>query len=178
MRPSESFVAQPIRSLQTMLLVLSQDDPRLPVVIPDGIYGPSTMQAVATFQRLYGMPATGVTDQATWDRIVVVYEPAIIRVGKASPIEALLEPGQVISKGERNPYMFLTQAMLAQLSEDYTYIPRPEMSGILDDDTSESLLAFQELAGLPATGLLDRISWMHLVNHFALNAHNNGKQYS
>ena len=40
MRPAESFIEQPVRSLQTMLRVLAEDDQRLPTVVPDGIYGP------------------------------------------------------------------------------------------------------------------------------------------
>ena len=45
MRPEASFIEQPVRSLQTMLRVISQDDSRYPAVIPDGIYGPDTMHA-------------------------------------------------------------------------------------------------------------------------------------
>ena len=58
MRPGESFVEQPIRSLQTMLRVIAEDDRRLPIIIPDGIYGPSTMVAVTAFQRREGIPIT------------------------------------------------------------------------------------------------------------------------
>ena len=36
MRPAESFVSQPVRSLQTMLRVLAEDDPRLPTVVLTG----------------------------------------------------------------------------------------------------------------------------------------------
>ena len=172
MRPNESFVAQPVRSLQTMLRVIAQDDPRLPTVTPDGIYGPTTTNAVASFQRLYGIPSTGVTDQATWDQIVVVYEPALVRVGKAEPIEILLEPGQIIVLGERNPYIYLTQAMLSQLSNQYTLIPPVALTGILDTETATALSAFQTLAGLPATGELDRMTWKHLSNQFTLQVHN------
>ena len=93
MRPNESFIEQPIRSLQTMLRVIAEDDKRLPAVIPDGIYGPTTMNAVSSFQRLYNLPVTGVTDQSTWDKIVSVYEHALIRVDKAEPIEIILNPG-------------------------------------------------------------------------------------
>lgn len=171
MKPNESFVAQPVRSLQTMLRVIAQDDPRLPVVVPDGIYGPSTMNAVASFQRLYGIPVTGITDQNTWDQVVLVYEPALVRIGKAEPIEILLEPGQVIVLGESSPYIFLTQGMLAQLATDYNAIPIPVLSGILEEDTAEGLSAFQALVGLPVTGQLDRITWKHLNNQFTLNAH-------
>ena len=70
MRPGESFVGQPIRSLQTMLRVIAERDDRQPTIIPDGIYGPDTMTAVSAFQRNHGMPITGVADQDTWESIV------------------------------------------------------------------------------------------------------------
>lgn len=173
MRPGESFVQQPIRSLQTMLRVLAEDDSRLPTVVPDGIYGPGTMVAVTAFQRREGLPVTGITDQLTWDRIVAAYEPALIRVGKAEPIEILLEPGQVIGLGQRSPYVYLLQGMLAQLSADHGGITLPAHTGRLDPLTSASLRGFQTLAGLPVTGTLDRITWRHLVRQFTLNAARN-----
>ena len=83
MRPGESFVEQPVRSLQTMLRVIAEDDPRLPTVIPDGIYGPTTMIAVTAFQRREGIPITGIADENTWTQIVAAYETALIRIGKA-----------------------------------------------------------------------------------------------
>ena len=174
MRPNESFVQQPVRSLQTMLRVLSEDDPGLPVIIPDGIYGPSTMVAVTAFQRKMGIPVTGIVDEYTWDSIVQAYEPALIRVGKAEPIEILLEPNEIIRLGQRSPYVYLLQGMLAQLSDDHEVIAFPGLSGMLDTETSASLRQFQELAGLDTTGTLDRITWHHLVRHFTLNAAHNG----
>ena len=175
MRPGESFVEQPVRSLQTMLRVIAEDDPRLPSIIPDGIYGPSTMIAVTAFQRREGIPVTGIADENTWNQIVAAYEPALIRVGKAEPIEILLEPGQIIVLGERSPYVYLLQGMLAQLSQDHADILHPGFGGILDAETAESLRGFQQLSGLPITGTLDRITWHHLVRQFTLNAaHNTG----
>ena len=173
MRPGESFVEQPIRSLQTMLRVIAQDDPRLPSLIPDGIYGPSTMIAVTAFQRREGIPVTGIADENTWDQIVAAYEPALIRVGKAAPIEILLEPNQVIILGESSPYVYLLQGMLAQLAKDHPDILLPGFDGILDPVTASSLKGFQRLAGLPVTGTLDRITWYHLVRQFTLNAAHN-----
>ena len=75
MRPDESFVSQPIRSLQTMLRVLAEHDDRFQTVVPDGVYSPQTRNAVAQFQRIHGLPITGVTDQTTWEEIVRRYEP-------------------------------------------------------------------------------------------------------
>jgi peptidoglycan hydrolase-like protein with peptidoglycan-binding domain len=173
MRPGESFVQQPVRSLQTMLRVIAEDDPSLPTVVPDGIYGPSTMVAVTAFQRKSGIPVTGIVDEITWDRIAETYEPALIRVGKAEPIEILLEPGEIIVIGQSSPYVYLLQGMLAQLSGDHQTILYPALTGTLDTDTADSLRAFQLLAGLPATGTLDKITWRHLVKQFSLNAVHN-----
>ena len=173
MRPGESFVRQPVRSLQTMLRVIAEDDKSLPTVVPDGIYGPSTMQAVSTFQRKYGLPVTGTTDQQTWENIVNIYEPAQIRIGKAEPIEIVLEPGQVFRKGDSSPYIYLLQAMLTQLSNDHPTIEQPGFSGVIDDTTSNSLQNFQRLAGLATSGELDKITWKHLVRQYSLNANHN-----
>lgn len=171
MRPPESFIEQPIRSLQTMLRVIAEDDPRQPTVVPDGIYGPTTMQAVAAFQRKAGITQTGVTDQLTWDTLVGYYEEALIRVGKAEPIEIIMDAGKIYRRGDSGPYIYLLQSMLIQLSMDHPSIITPEHTGILDALTQDSLLAFQKLSGLSATGELDKITWKHLARQFSLNAH-------
>lgn len=170
MRPGESFVEQPIRSLQTMLRVIAEDDARLPTVIPDGIYGPSTMQAVSAFQRQYGLPVTGITDQTTWDRIVAIYEPAFVRIGPAEPIEIIMEPGEIFRLGDSNAYIYLLQSILTQLSNDNPAISPPDHNGVLDDSTSQALAAFQLLAGLPPTGELDKITWKFLAKQFTSSA--------
>lgn len=177
MRPPESFIGQPIRSLQTMLRVIAEDDQSYLTVVPDGIYGPSTMNAVSTFQRKQGIPITGIVDQETWELIVQVYEPALIRVGKAQPIEIIMDPGQIFRLGDSSPYIYLLQGMLTQLSLDHPTIDPTSLSGVIDDQTSYSLAAFQKLAGLPATGDLDKITWKYVVNHFTLNAHHHAAEH-
>lgn len=171
MRPQESFIEQPIRSLQTMLRVIAEDDGRQPTVIPDGIYGPDTMTAVSAFQRQNGIPVTGVADQNTWDQIVLAYEPALIRIDKPQPIQIILNPGQVFRYGDSSPYVYLLQSMLTQLSNDHPTIIPPGHSGVMDDATTQSLSGFQQLSKLPVTGEFDRVTWKHLVHQFILNAH-------
>ena len=170
MRPPESFVGQPIRSLQTMLRVLAVDDITLPAIVPDGIYGQETLTAVSAFQRRNGLPITGITDQETWEAIVKAYEAAFIRVHKAEPIEIIMNPGQVYRLGDSSPYLYLMQSMLLYLSLFHTEIGTPSQNGVLDDPTSGSLAAFQLLVGMPPTGELDKITWKYLVRQFTLNA--------
>ena len=168
MRPKESFVGQPVRSLQTMLRVIAENDDLQPSVIPDGIYGPQTVTAVSTFQRRNGLPITGIADQDTWDRIVAAYEPALIAVGPVQPLEIILEPRQIIRQGEANPNIYLVQAMLIVLSQAYGSITAPEVTGVLDSPTANALTEFQLLALLPATGELDRETWKNLALHYPM----------
>lgn len=170
MRPVESFVGQPIRSLQTMLRVIAEDDPSHLRIVPDGIYGPETMAAVSTFQRKHGLPITGVTNQATWEAVVAVYNPALINIDAAQSLDIILNPGQVIRRGERSPHLYLVQGMLLVLARVYKSVGTPSQTGILDEPTADSLASFQALSGLPMTGNLDKTTWKHLALQYPLAA--------
>lgn len=170
MRPEESFIAQPIRSLQTMLRVLAEQDSRYLRTIPDGIYGPQTVAAVSAFQRNHGLPVTGVTNQETWDAIVARYEPALIELVEAQPLQIILNPNEAICRGQSSPYLYVAQAVLLVLAQTYASVGTPSQSGVLDDQTADSLASFQALSALPMTGTLDKITWKHLALHFPLAA--------
>lgn len=170
MRPNESFIAQPVRSLQTMLRVIAEHDERFPGVIPDGYYGANTVSAVSAFQRRTGLPVTGVADQATWDAIVPVYQFALVEIDEAQPIEVIFDPNQIIRRGQSHPNVYLAQSMLTVLSEAYGSIPAPLINGILDIPTSTSLSAFQSMSLLPVTGELDRHTWRQLALHYPMAA--------
>lgn len=168
MRPPESFIAQPVRSLQTMLRVIAEDAGHTDSVVPDGIYGSSTLQAVSAFQRSHGLPVTGITDRDTWEMIVREYQPALVRVDAAQPLQLILNANQVIRRGQSHPYLYLIQSMLLALSEIYGSVPPPRITGTLDLPTSESITAFQYLSALPQTGEIDKITWKHLALQYPL----------
>ena len=168
MRPPESFIGQPIRSLQTMLRVIAEDKPGYVRVIPDGIYGPETMSAVTVFQRRHGLPASGVTNQQTWEAIVAEYDISRVSQDSAFALNIILNPGQIIRKGERHPNIYLAQGILAVLSDTYRSITAPGLTGLLDEATADALAAFQMLSGLPMTGHLDKHTWKHLALQYPL----------
>ena len=170
MRPDSSFINQPIRSLQTMLRVIAKNDNVHPTLVPDGIYGPQTVRAVSIFQRTHGIPVTGVTDNATWDAIWRSYEPALVEQAEAAGLHIMLNPGQVIRKGESCPHIYLVQAMLQIFCDKYCTVDAPSHSGTLDEATSNSLAAFQRLSDLPITGELDKQTWRHLVLQYPMAA--------
>ena len=163
MRPLESFVGQPVRSLQNMLRVIAIDRGDPISVIPDGIYGKQTIAAVSEFQRRSGLPVTGNTEQQTWETVASAYTAALIRQGEAQPIAVIFEPGEIIRKGEFHPNVYLAQGMLIILSDGNPGISKPAMTGFIDIPTSASLESFQQLSQLPITGELDRETWKHLA---------------
>lgn len=72
-----------VRQLQNQLNRIARNYPAIPTITVDGIYGPATANAVRTFQGIFGLPQTGVTDYATW------YEVSDIYVG----VTRIAEPG-------------------------------------------------------------------------------------
>lgn len=72
-----------VRQLQNQLNRIARNYPAIPTITADGIYGPATAEAVRTFQRIFNLPVTGVTDYPTW------YEISEIFVG----VSRISEPG-------------------------------------------------------------------------------------
>ena len=62
-----------VRQLQQQLNRIAQNYPAIPKVTVDGIYGSSTAAAVRSFQNIFGLPATGITDFPTWYAISRIY---------------------------------------------------------------------------------------------------------
>jgi peptidoglycan hydrolase-like protein with peptidoglycan-binding domain len=153
-----------------MLRVIAQDNSSQPNVIPDGIYGQQTTSAISSFQRNHGLPVTGVADQNTWEAIVSEYEPALTKTVEAQPLQIILNPGEELLPGSTNPNLYVIQAVLTVLSNTWSSVTAPSFSGILDEATMASIISFQEMSGIPATGKLDKITWKHLALHYPLAA--------
>ena len=64
---------QKVRQLQEQLNVIANAYPAIPKINVDGVYGPSTAATVRKFQQVFGLPATGITDYATWYEVSEIY---------------------------------------------------------------------------------------------------------
>ncbi len=62
-----------VRQMQQQLNVIARNFPAIPRIAEDGIFGPATEEAVSRFQSIFGLPATGVVDFATWYKISQIY---------------------------------------------------------------------------------------------------------
>lgn len=62
-----------VSQIQEQLNAIREGYPALPKVRVDGIYGEGTQRAVREFQRIFGLPVTGIIDYPTWYRIQDIY---------------------------------------------------------------------------------------------------------
>lgn len=137
-------------------------------VVPDGIYGQQTQNAVSVFQRERGIPVTGVADQYTWERIAAEYPDALTRMDQAEPVGVIMNPGKVFRTGDESHMVSLFQVMLMSLSKIYGSVAEPEITGYYDDITAEAVSSFQFLSALPQTGEMDKVTWKHLALQYPL----------
>lgn len=62
-----------VRQIQEQLNAIARSYPALPKIAADGIYGEATQNAVREFQKVFGLPVTGVVDYPTWYEIQEIY---------------------------------------------------------------------------------------------------------
>ena len=70
-----------VRQMQQQLARISKSYPAIPTIQADGVYGPSTREAVEVFQSVFGLPVTGVVDYNTWYEISAIYV-AVTRIAE------------------------------------------------------------------------------------------------
>ena len=164
----EDYINRPVRSLQTMLQVLSNVFPALLTVNPDGIYGETTQKAVRAFQRFSGLPETGIAEQETWNSLASCYLRHAPSVLPPEPLRIVLQPGQEIAPGEQNLHLFLMQAMMAALAGRFSNANPPEVTGVFDAATKKAVLELQALFGHAQTGVQQPLGRMQGVGGLGL----------
>ena len=151
-----------IRELQAMLYGISFYNPAIPRVVPDGIYGKATADAVRAFQQFYGLRVTGEVNSATWEKIAQISQELVET--RPEPLEVFPKKNTVISLGDRSFTVYVIQTILHALSETYGDLPDCGITGVFDPDTRRALELFQKMSGLPVTGAVDCKTWNMLAS--------------
>lgn len=146
----------PVRSLQTFLREISYADERIPKVIPDGVYGKQTQDAVKAYQRANGMDETGDVNNDTWDMIVDDYRKALNKNQDARKVHIFPYPHFKIMPGEESIHLFTMQAMLHALAHEIKNIEDLLINGIHDEPSVKSVQSVQTIYGLEPTGIVDK----------------------
>lgn len=167
---SEGSTGADVTALQTRLNRIAINYPAIPFIRQiDGVYGAGTENAVRAFQQSFGLPATGVTDENTWYRIIYIYT-AVTRLAELTsegerPVSDDY-PGRNLTIGSRGIDVLRMQYYLRVISEADPNIPATMIDGVFDVDTRDAVYAFQRDYGLVPTGVIDEATWNKIVNAY------------
>lgn len=154
----KSSYSKSVSEAQARLLKLSRNDPDIPRVNSDGIYGPTTTAAVMAFQKKHGVTPTGKIDYATWNAILDAYEENEAIYGKIKPISPFNASlaGGALSPGDVSDLVAVMQQMLQYIGTEYNAIGALPITGNYDAATEKAVSEFQKRNGIPSTGIADR----------------------
>lgn len=155
---------QPIFSAQTFLRRLSQNDSRIPPVVPDGIYGEQTQNAVMEFQKTKNIVPTGILDNETWDELVKEFEILSEEVRLLNPFGINYLRYINIKPGENSKALYVIQAMIKVISLSIDNINSVEITGQNSDELVEIIKQLQRLSDMPETGIIDIPTYNMIVN--------------
>lgn len=152
-----------VQLLQYFLAIVGEYYDQLPRWQPaqiDGVFGPQTREAVTAYQRMMGLPETGVVDRATWNELVSTYQSVLA----AQPTQEWLEqavgfPDIFLVEGMRGEEVREAQQLINVIARGNPQVPAVAVDGIFGSATRDAVSVIQSLLGLPATGAIGPLTW-------------------
>ncbi|MDO4270601.1 MAG: peptidoglycan-binding protein [Eubacteriales bacterium] len=152
-----------VQLLQYFLAVVGEYYDQLPRWRPeqvDGVFGPQTREAVAAYQRMMGLPETGVVDRPTWNALLSTYQSVLA----AQPVEEWLDeivgfPNIFLVTGMSGDEVRLAQEWINIIARAYPEVPAVTVDGAFGPATRDSISVIQMLLGLPASGAIGPLTW-------------------
>ena len=160
-----------VLTVQGALNRIAQNYPAIPKIYPvDGLFGPSTEEAVKAFQRIFNLTPDGIVGASTWYQIIAIYV-AVTKLAELGSEGQRYQVGSdnipgVLSLGSTGEYVSKLQYMLSVLSQFIPEIPEPTIDGVYGIGTRDAVLAFQRYAGLTPSGLVGAATWNDIYNRF------------
>lgn len=160
-----------VQTIQTWLNRIRRNYPAIPAITDAaGNFGSSTRAAVIKFQSIFNLTPDGIVGKSTWYKISRLYA-AVTRLAELDSEGTTLgigtvPPSSVLRQGSRSPDVITLQYLLNIISEYYPGIPAPAQDGIFGSGTRQSVIAFQQIMGLQADGIVGALTWKTLYDAY------------
>lgn len=165
-----------IKNLQYYLAVVGAYYQSVQPVDITGYFGEQTEISVKSFQKVFGLPETGVVDRKTWNDLYRAYLGIIESIPLNEGDDIVLYPGIVLKEGMTNEYIRILQNYLSYIHETYPTIPAVNTTGYFGPLTKASVTAFQRQSGLNPNGLVNANTWNEIANQYSVLKYGYEKQ--
>ncbi len=158
---------QPVRALQYYLNVIAFFNPEIPSVESTGVFGEQTEAQVRAFESFYGINPDGIVDFNTWQLIQRIYDQILAGLPEGYEAgAAVLYPGYNITPGMSGEDVRELQTYLSVVGANYRDIPEVPVTGYFGDQTEAAVRQFQELFGLPVSGIVGPPTWDAIAREY------------
>ena len=163
-----------VKTVQYYLNILAYFNPALISLPLDGVYGPSTTNAVRVFQEYYGLPITGVVNTATWNVLNRIYSETVefLPEGYSGGL-AKLYPGYLLTEGMSGENVRDLQTYLSLIGQNLEAIPQIPVTGYFGSQTRQAVTDFQNAFGINPSGAVGAVTWNTIAQQYDFLASNN-----
>lgn len=131
-----------------------------------GYFGEQTERSLKSFQRVFGLPQTGVADRATRNDLYRAYK-GIADTVKPEYTAVALYPGTVLKEGDSGESVRIIQEYLTLIHNTYSNIPAVNNTGYFGPVTKQSVTEFQRTFGITPSGLVGAITWDRIAGVYS-----------
>jgi len=153
-----------VRQIQRCLNRVSQRHPTIQRLVEDGVFGPRTLDAITTFQQIFGLTPDGVVGPITWGRLQqeCPAEGGSGGGGGGSGTNTMpAYPGTPLRIGSRGD-------SVRQIQHCLNHVSQPCSRQLIEDGvfgplTQAAVVTFQRLFELTQDGVVGPITWRRLA---------------
>ncbi len=160
-----------VRDIQIRLNRISRNYPAIPKIpVTDGVFDEPTEEAVKKFQEIFNLQQTGTVDKSTWYKIMYIYT-SVKKLAELNSEGLSLEDVQKqftgdLSIGMQTMEVRALQYFLAVIGAYYADVQPVDITGYFGEQTENSVKSFQQVFGLPQTGVVDRQTWLDIYRAY------------
>lgn len=137
-------------------------------VVPDGIFGTETTEAVKSFQRKYGINETGIVDFETWESIKSKNSEAVFTASEPIQIVRITNEDLPLIIGMNDTLVYTLHLMLNSAAERYDNFTLLPLQSLFDENTQREVRRWQRVISHEETGEVDKLTWNSLAEFYLL----------